>query len=536
MANEFKVRKGLIVNGSGSVLLDIQGSQGQLFSVTDQLSGSLFSVSDISGIPVMEAFSDNVVKIGRYGFEAIKVSGSVASVTGSFSGSLVGSSTSASFASTSSFANTFNVAGTITAQTLVVQTITSSVDFVTGSTRFGSVIGNTHVFTGSMAVSGGLVVTTTAPELTVNATGVTLGNVITDTHNITGSVNISGSAIFLSTVQANGAFRQFAGTGYFADFAYNGTTYNFGSSETTDNVDFKIAGGGSFTSGGNFRWFTQTGGATPIEALKITPSGNLEIGTSSKASFSYLALINDANTNGGVIAIARTAGQFLTAAGAGDMIIGNSTGENILFGNGQTGTTEYMRVVSTGNLLVGTTTDSGARITGRHTSSGNPVISATNNSAANSRCYYGQKYSGSTDDYYMIFDNATDNKFLFYGNGGLGNVQANNVNISDERTKKDIIPLESYWNKLKAIEIVKFKYKDQNHNDYNIGVIAQQVELVAPEFIDVEDWGKDTPAQTEEPLKSVYTTDLYHATIKVLQEAMAKIETLETEINELKAR
>jgi hypothetical protein len=46
------------------------------------------------------------------------------------------------------------VTGSITAQTLVVQTITSSVDFVTGSTRFGSVIGNTHVFTGSMSISG----------------------------------------------------------------------------------------------------------------------------------------------------------------------------------------------------------------------------------------------------------------------------------------------------------------------------------------------------------------------------------------------
>jgi hypothetical protein len=91
MANEFKVRKGLVVNGSGSVILDVQGSQGQLFSVTDQLSGSLFAVSDISGIPVMEAFSDNTIKIGRYGFEAIKVSGSVASVTGSFTGSFTGS-------------------------------------------------------------------------------------------------------------------------------------------------------------------------------------------------------------------------------------------------------------------------------------------------------------------------------------------------------------------------------------------------------------------------------------------------------------
>jgi hypothetical protein len=83
MANEFKVRKGLVVNGSGSVILDVQGSQGQLFSVTDQLSGSLFSVNDISGVPVLEAFSDSTVKIGQYLSEAIVVSGSTARITGS---------------------------------------------------------------------------------------------------------------------------------------------------------------------------------------------------------------------------------------------------------------------------------------------------------------------------------------------------------------------------------------------------------------------------------------------------------------------
>jgi hypothetical protein len=46
--------------------------------------------------------------------------------------------------------------GTITAQTLVVQTITSSVDFVTGSTRFGSSGSNTHVFTGSLYQTGSI--------------------------------------------------------------------------------------------------------------------------------------------------------------------------------------------------------------------------------------------------------------------------------------------------------------------------------------------------------------------------------------------
>ena len=84
--NEFKVKKGLIVQGSGSTLLDIQGSQGQLFSVTDSLSGSLFSVNDISGMPIMEVFSDDRVLLGTFNAEAIKVSGSTATVTGSLFG------------------------------------------------------------------------------------------------------------------------------------------------------------------------------------------------------------------------------------------------------------------------------------------------------------------------------------------------------------------------------------------------------------------------------------------------------------------
>jgi len=95
MANEFKVRKGLIINGSGSTLLDVQGAHGQLFSVTDSLSGSLFGVSDISGIPIFEVFSDEIIRLGTSGSEAILVSGSTATITsgvlsGSFSGSYVG--------------------------------------------------------------------------------------------------------------------------------------------------------------------------------------------------------------------------------------------------------------------------------------------------------------------------------------------------------------------------------------------------------------------------------------------------------------
>ncbi len=61
MANEFKIKKGLIVTGAdGGTVVDIQGSQGQLFSVTDDLSGSIFAVSDISGVPILDVNSSGV--------------------------------------------------------------------------------------------------------------------------------------------------------------------------------------------------------------------------------------------------------------------------------------------------------------------------------------------------------------------------------------------------------------------------------------------------------------------------------------------
>ncbi len=94
MANEFIARKGLIalddtqitgslgvsgsleLKGSGSTLFNIVGSEGTLFSITDSLSGSLFAVSDVSGLPILEVFSDDTVKLGSFNNEAITVSGS----------------------------------------------------------------------------------------------------------------------------------------------------------------------------------------------------------------------------------------------------------------------------------------------------------------------------------------------------------------------------------------------------------------------------------------------------------------------------
>jgi hypothetical protein len=65
---------------------------------------------------------------------------------------------SASYASTSSFANDFTVGNTLTAQRIVVQTISASVEYSSGSNRFGSLLTDTQTFTGSVNITGSLTV------------------------------------------------------------------------------------------------------------------------------------------------------------------------------------------------------------------------------------------------------------------------------------------------------------------------------------------------------------------------------------------
>ena len=66
----------LSVNKSGSTVVDIQGSQGTLFTITDTLSGSLFSVNNISGLPILEVFSDDTVIAGGYNQNDFVITGS----------------------------------------------------------------------------------------------------------------------------------------------------------------------------------------------------------------------------------------------------------------------------------------------------------------------------------------------------------------------------------------------------------------------------------------------------------------------------
>jgi hypothetical protein len=275
------------------------------------------------------------------------ISGSTMTVTGSlvvsgsgtftnigpavFSGSITalqGISGTASLASTASSADNFLVRNTLTAQTLVVQTITSSVDFVTGSTRFGSISENTHQFTGSVGISGALSGTSATFTSRVDIGTRSSGNI--RNLNIYGATN--GNAIIkLDGADGNGygaqidfisktsggtsntwtlgtgvtgganAFELFNGATSVLNFAQSTGAATFSSSVTAAGVQLNFNASSGIPAVSNSLWMTESsssaiwqlyiGGSTNSFAgglgflqdgsakMVLNSSGNLGVGT-----------------------------------------------------------------------------------------------------------------------------------------------------------------------------------------------------------------------------------------------------------------
>jgi hypothetical protein len=136
-----------IVEFTGSFIVTGSARVTGSLSVTNGITGSLQGTS---------SWATNVIT-ASYVLQAVS-SSFATSAANATTASYILNAVSSSFAATASSAENFLVRGTLTAQTIVAQVITSSTDFVTGSTRFGSLISNTHQFTGSVGITGSLTV------------------------------------------------------------------------------------------------------------------------------------------------------------------------------------------------------------------------------------------------------------------------------------------------------------------------------------------------------------------------------------------
>jgi hypothetical protein len=197
------------------------------------------------------------------------------------------------------------------------------------------------------------------------------------------------------------------------------------------------------------------------------------------------------------------------------------------------GTNERARIDSSGNLLVGTTSAVASERLNVTGSLANNLVRFTNSNAAP----YGLdiKYSvatpNGTSNEFGIFSDATATRFTFRSNGGLVNYSANNVNLSDRREKTNFAPAGSYLDKICAIPVQTFNYIDQNMEDdggLTLGVVAQDVQAVAPELIHESNWGSDEAPKMR---LSIYQTDLQYALMKCIQEQQAIIESLKARLD-----
>jgi hypothetical protein len=179
---------------SGLDRFTIDGSNGRLFSVTDNLSGSLFSVNDIAGLPIIEAFDNDTVIMGAFNRNDFVLSGSSLGIGG--------------------------VANTGTTKLYVGGNV--------------SVIGN--IFISGNQVLTGVNLSSYATTFNLFATGSTLDNKINSLSGyvnsqdilFSGQISSSGSNLYNSILSLSGLFTGYTGS-LNATFATDAQLFTTGS-------------------------------------------------------------------------------------------------------------------------------------------------------------------------------------------------------------------------------------------------------------------------------------------------------------------
>jgi hypothetical protein len=121
-----------------------------------------------------------------------------------------------------------------------------------------------------------------------------------------------------------------------------------------------------------------------------------------------------------------------------------------------------------------------------------------------------------------------------FTNGNVVNTNNSYGAISDIKLKENVVDAGSQWSDLKALQVRKYNFKEgQTHTQ--IGLVAQEVELVSPGLVsespDRDAEGNDLGTVT----KSVNYSVLYMKAVKALQEAMERIEQLESKVAALES-
>jgi hypothetical protein len=141
-----------------------------------------------------------------------------------------------------------------------------------------------------------------------------------------------------------------------------------------------------------------------------------------------------------------------------------------------------------------------------------------------------------TANYFFQCRDTGGERATIRSNGGLANYQGNDVNLSDRREKTNFAPAKSYLDTICAIPVQTFNYIDQSENDpgLTLGVVAQDVQAVAPELVMESDWSAEKDGSKMR--LSIYQTDLQYALMKCIQELKAQNDDLRARVAQLEAK
>ena len=102
-------------------------------------------------------------------------------------------------------------------------------------------------------------------------------------------------------------------------------------------------------------------------------------------------------------------------------------------------------------------------------------------------------------------------KFIVNGDGNVTNANNSYGSISDVSLKENIVDANSQWDDIKNIRVRNYNFKEstgqQTHTQ--IGVVAQELETVSPNLVEVSD---------KDGMKNVQYSVLYMKSVKALQE------------------
>jgi hypothetical protein len=283
---------------------------------------------------------------------------------------------------------------------------------------------------------------------------------------------------------------------------------------TTPKVQFETSGS-SYSNGLSLIQYSASG-FSPVLTLGLSASNTPGTNTAI-ASTHDLGAINFAGNDGTNF---RTGASIIcTNDQASAWAVGDCPGRLVFSttADGAASPTERMRISSAGVLSAGgtSTDDNFGSASFSNYNTDNAAPTASFNTAASS--------SGTGNVLIRFWINN-------FG-AGSGMITANGASaaafgsFSDARLKENIEDLPSQWDKIKSLRPVEFDYIETFGGGHQIGFVAQEMQAVYPDAVGIGD---------NEMLTVTAWSKTEARLVKALQEAIARIETLEAEVAALK--